>query len=185
MWQTFPGERYQVHLSICSHWKGNRQQTKVRMPIKSNLVNQCTVGPLLTGIWVRCCTPVQKGLRDSCITRAYPEWNSCQECLAHCTPAGITGGWRVSFPGDSVGFSLVRVALLAEVSSKEVAWLLLPGCRSFLSERGSLHPLLLVYSSTGDLLRFRDLLELCLGLIYYLNPLPLMREWFSLLETAM
>lgn len=100
---------------------------QVRIPPKSNLVNQCVLLVLLIRIWVKNYLLGQKQLRDSCITKANPSMGDSSRKLEHTAwPTGSSIHWRLSLPSDNL--KLFQAAGLVWESSGQLSWnLSLPG----------------------------------------------------------
>jgi hypothetical protein len=129
---------------------------------------------LLRGTWVRRYLQSQKGLKDNCITKAHPSMGDSSQSWepgAHSTACRKLNGWRVPFPGASVGLNFFQAALLALASSRQLVWSdsslqlsLLESllCCLALLFLGDTQCLLLTLSGQGlvNLVSFRDFLKL-------------------------
>lgn len=95
------------------NWKP--QQTKVKIPQKSNSVDQWVLFGSLTGMWVRGHLQEQKWLKVSCLTKCQHGWQLTKtENLEHTAQsAGSSKAQRFSLPGNSGSLSLFHVPKLA------------------------------------------------------------------------
>ena len=67
----------------------------------------------------------QKWLKGSCITKACASMTDRSQSWdsgSHCTACSSSTGWRVSFPGASVGLNLFQVTRLVSASSRQLDW---------------------------------------------------------------